>query len=88
MMIPIPKSGILRDASGLEEARLVPGVTGVEITAKINYPIETLPEGSSYLGFIFAHGTEPTAVEAALRRAHQTLSFRIDPVISLAAEGR
>jgi hypothetical protein len=36
-----------------------------------------LPEGASYLGFIFARGGDPAEVERALRRAHAKLSFRI-----------
>jgi biotin carboxylase len=79
MMIPIPHAGILRDYGGLEEARAVPGVEGVEITAKRHYPLVPLPEGASYLGFIFAHGDTPAEVEAALREAHRRLSFDIRP---------
>ena len=46
-----------------------------------------LPEGASYLGFIFARGDEPDAVEDALRAAHARLSFRIEPAITLMAVG-
>ena len=59
MMIPIPKGGILRGVAGVDEARAVPGVTGIEITAPCNQPIAPLPEGASYLGFIFAKGETP-----------------------------
>jgi len=89
MMIPIPKAGILRGCSGIEEALAVPGVTGVEITAKQHYPITPLPEGSAYLGFIFAKGNTPAQVEAAIREAHGRLSFRIGavlPVLGIAAQ--
>jgi biotin carboxylase len=79
MMIPIPRAGILRDYSGVEEARAEPGVEGVEITAKRHYPLVPLPEGASYLGFIFARGDTPEEVEAALRAAHGRLSFDIRP---------
>jgi biotin carboxylase len=81
MMIPIPKAGILGNYSGVEEARAVPGVEGVEITAKRHYPLVPLPEGASYLGFIFARGDTPAEVEAALRAAHGRLSFDIRPEI-------
>lgn len=83
MMIPIPRGGILRDVSGIEAASDVPGVTGIDITAPLHQPLVPLPEGASYLGFIFAQGTAPESVEAALRRAHAALRFRIDPAISL-----
>ena len=36
-----------------------------------------LPEGASYLGFIFARGESPAEVEAALRQSHADLRFRI-----------
>src|SRR5918993_1066362 len=87
MMIPIPKGGILREVSGREEAALVPGVTGVEITAPLNQPLTPLPEGASYLGFIFARGESPEAAEQALPAAHARLSFRIEPAITLVAVG-
>jgi biotin carboxylase len=87
MMIPIPKGGILREVLGREEAAVVPGVTGVEITAPLNQPLTPLPEGASYLGFIFARSETPEAAERALRDAHSRLSFRIEPAISLLAVG-
>ena len=77
MMIPIPKRGIFVECSGMEEALAVPGIDSIEITAKPNYPIIPLPEGESYLGFIFARGDSPEAVEAALRTAHKRLRFEI-----------
>ncbi|MFO7270947.1 MAG: phosphoribosylglycinamide synthetase, partial [Sphaerobacter thermophilus] len=83
MMIPIPASGILRRVDGVEEASKVPGITGVEITARLNHPIAALPEGASYLGFIFARAETPVAVEAALREAHGRLRIRITPEIRL-----
>jgi biotin carboxylase len=77
MMIPIPSAGILKAVHGIEEARQVPLITGVEITAKLNYPLVPLPEGASYLGFIFASGKTPAEVEAAIRQAHARLRFEI-----------
>ncbi len=84
MMIPIPKGGILREVTGVDEARAVPGVTGIEITAPCNQPIVPLPEGESYLGFIFAEGATAADADRALREAHEMLAFRIDPMIPLA----
>jgi biotin carboxylase len=85
MMIPIPGEGILRGVAGLEQAQAVPGVEEIEITARPHYPIVPLPEGESYLGFIFARGATPAKVEAALREAHSVLHFKITPGISLLA---
>jgi hypothetical protein len=41
--------------------------------------IAAWPEGSSYLGFIFATGSQPEEVERALRSAHEKLKFSITP---------
>ncbi len=81
MMIPIPEAGLLRDVAGMEEAVAVPLIERIEITARLNYPLVPLPEGDSYLGFIFAHGDTPEAVEDALRRAHGCMRFTIDPLL-------
>lgn len=83
MMIPIPRGGMLRGVRGLEEAQAVPHVTGVEITAKPHTEVVPLPEGSSYLGFIFARADDPATAEAALREAHARLRFDIAPVLRL-----
>ncbi len=83
MMIPIPGEGLLRGVTGVDEAKAVIGIEDVQITARLNYPIVPLPEGESYLGFIFARADTPAEVEAALREAHSKLNFKIDPVIQL-----
>ena len=83
MMIPIPGAGLLRRVDGVAESAAVPGVEEVDITAQLNYPIVPLPEGDSYLGFIFARGVTPGEVEAALRAAHSRLRFEIKPSIPL-----
>jgi biotin carboxylase len=83
MMIPIPGEGILKDVTGVAEAKAVPGIEAVEITAKLHYPLVPLPEGDSYLGFIFAYGATADEVETALRTAHGKLDFKIQPSIPL-----
>jgi biotin carboxylase len=77
MMIPIPKGGIYQGVAGVAEARQVAGIEDVIITAKEGQQILPLPEGASYLGFIFARGGLPDQVEAALREAHGRLRFEI-----------
>jgi carbamoylphosphate synthase large subunit len=77
MMIPVPKSGVLERVEGVEAARGVAGITDVEITARVHDFIASWPEGSSYLGFLFARGVGAEAVEKALRRAHGELKFAI-----------
>jgi biotin carboxylase len=77
MMIPIPCAGIYADVAGVDDARAVQGVDDVIVTAKVGQLLTPLPEGASYLGFIFARGAHPAEVERALRLAHAKLSFRI-----------
>jgi carbamoylphosphate synthase large subunit len=86
MMIQIPRRGIYRRVEGLAAAQDVIGVGEVKITAKPDAPIVPLPEGRSYLGFIFANATEPLAVDQALREAHSHLHFVIDREVALAPE--
>jgi biotin carboxylase len=83
MMIPIPRGGLLRGVEGEVEARRMPLIEGLEITARLNQPLVPLPEGDSYLGFLFARGERPSDVEAALRAAHAQLRFEIVAEIPL-----
>ncbi len=77
MMIPIPTAGMLKAVHGIEEARATPNISGVEITARLNHTLVPLPEGASYLGFIFARADTPAVVEEAIRQAHRCLRFDI-----------
>jgi biotin carboxylase len=79
MMIPIPRAGRLEEVRGLDEARAVPGVVDVVISAHTGQRLVPLPEGSRYLGFVFSRAADPAAAEAALRRAHAKLVFEIRP---------
>jgi len=79
MMIPIPRGGVLEAVHGQEAARAVPGIDAVTITAHLGQELVPLPEGSRYLGFIFARAATPAAAEAALRDAHRRLAFDIAP---------
>ena len=79
LMIPVPKSGVLEEVKGLDEARAVKGITELEITARLHDYLAAWPEGSSYLGFLFAKGETPAYVEAALREGHRKLRIEITP---------
>jgi hypothetical protein len=79
LMIPVPTSGILEKVDGADEARAVAGVTELEITARWHDYIAAWPEGSSYLGFLFAGGETPAEVENALRKGHAKLNFKLTP---------
>ncbi|HLJ44927.1 MAG TPA: ATP-grasp domain-containing protein [Bryobacteraceae bacterium] len=71
MMIPIPREGVFVGVEG------VPDHPEVIITAKKGQKLVPLPEGNSYLGFIFANGESPGKVEQTLRRTHSLLRFDI-----------
>ena len=77
MMIPIPNAGILREVRGKTDAEQVADIEEVTISIPIGQEVLPLPEGSSYLGFIFARGSTPESVEASLREAHRRLEFVI-----------
>ena len=90
MMIPIAQAGIYEGVEGVQAAEETPGVEEVIITAKAEQKLVPLPEGASYLGFIFARAAAPELVESALRAAHAKLNFRIRtelPVISSRSAG-
>jgi biotin carboxylase len=79
MMIPVPKSGIFESVKGIEAALTTPSISDIEITARPHDPVIAWPEGSSYLGFIFAQADQPAEVESALRSAHAKLNFVLSP---------
>jgi biotin carboxylase len=90
MMVPIPRAGILRAVVGIEEAKAVPGIEELSITIRVGQEVVPLPEGSRYLGFIFARAQDPAGAESALREAHRRLRFDIDspPRVATGAGGR
>ncbi|MBI3263197.1 MAG: ATP-grasp domain-containing protein [Acidobacteria bacterium] len=78
MMMPIASAGIFRRVEGVDEARAVPAIEQIHITAKPDQKLVPLPEGASYLGFIFARAGTPEEVEHALRTAHGKLGVLMD----------
>jgi hypothetical protein len=85
MMIPIPRAGIYIDVSGLGQALQVAGIEDIVITAKPGQMMVPLPEGASYLGFIFARGSTADCVNSVLRQSHSLLQFSFAtslPVVS------
>lgn len=77
MMIPLPREGVYAGVEGIEQARSAADVEDIVITAKSGQRLIPLPEGNSYLGFIFARAGTPQAAERALRLAHERLRFEI-----------
>jgi biotin carboxylase len=80
LMIPIPQAGILRRVEGVLAAGRVPYIDDVIIDVREGNELVPLPEGGSYLGFIFAHAPTPAAAEAALRAAHACLRIVVAPL--------
>lgn len=87
MMMPIPRSGVLRKVTGLEAARAVAGIEEVTVAIAPGDSIRALPEGASYLGFIFARGTSPLEVERRLRASFAELRFELSPLLELLPKG-
>lgn len=75
MMIPVQRSGVFEKVEGIEEAKTIASITGIEITARLKDYVAAWPEGVSYLGFIFARAIRPQDAEAALRQAYARLHF-------------
>jgi biotin carboxylase len=81
MMIPVPRAGLYHGVSGVDRAEAVPGIEKAIVTAVEGQRIEPPPEGSTYMGFLFARGETPEQVEEALRRSHAELRFEIATVL-------
>ena len=75
MMIPVPRPGIYQGASGLTAAQAI--ADEVILTAKEGQRMQPLPEGNTYLGFLFVWDKSPAIVESRLRQAHEALQFHI-----------
>ena len=80
LMIPIPNAGILKRVEGLLEAQRIPFINELSIEVRDGYELVPLPEGNSYLGFIFAEAPTVNEVEKALRDAHACLKIVIAPL--------
>ncbi len=77
MMIPVPGSGVLEKVQGEDAARATRGISDLMITARLHDYIEAWPEGSSYLGFLFAKSQTAEGAAQALRAAHAKLRFTL-----------
>ena len=79
LMIPITGSGLLKRVEGLTDAMQVNYIKDIEIHIREGYELVPLPEGSSYLGFIFAQAPSYEKTFAALKTAYQKLRFVTQP---------
>ena len=84
LMIPIPRAGILRRIEGTAAARAVSGIEEVVISVRDGHELVPLPEGSSYLGFIYAVANSAAEAESVLREAHSHLNIVTAPLFKIA----
>jgi biotin carboxylase len=68
-MLAVPRSGRVVAIDGVEEARRLDGIAEVAIEVSIGEPVEALPFGGRYAGFVFARAATPEAVVATLAKA-------------------
>lgn len=84
-MIPVPHPGLFESVEGLEQAQNIPGITGITITASVDEPLEPLPEGNKYVGFVFAAADDATKVKSALAQAQGCLQVRLRRMLAPAS---
>ncbi len=84
LMLPIERAGTLRRVEGVVAANAVPGVEEVVIAVREGYELVPLPEGGSYLGFVFARAADAAGAERALRAAHRELKVVVAPAWRIA----
>lgn len=83
LMVPVPRSGVVRRVEGIGRARAVRGVEDVEIDIGTGEVITAWPEGGSYPGFIFSRGESPYDAEQSLRKAHAEIDIVVAPMIDV-----
>jgi len=79
LMIPVPEKGILKRVEGLLEASKIEFIEDINIQLREGYELIPLPEGNSYLGFVFAKAPSFEQVEMALRKAQACLNVVVAP---------
>ena len=87
LMIPTPGAGTLRRVEGVMAASRIPQIQEVSITVREGYELIPLPEGGTYLGFVFALGEDPAGVEASLRRAQEAIRVVLAPSLAVEVAG-
>jgi hypothetical protein len=83
LMLPITRAGILRRIEGITAARAVPWIEDILISRRDGYELVPLPEGNSYLGFMFARAPTAAQAESALRTAHACLKVVTAPLLRI-----
>jgi len=86
LMIPVTQSGILKRVEGLLEASKIEFIEDINIQLRDGYELVPLPEGNSYLGFVFAKAPSFKQVEQALREAYACLNVIVAPLWKLSKQ--
>ncbi|NNN19245.1 MAG: ATP-grasp domain-containing protein [Acidimicrobiaceae bacterium] len=76
-MIPVPRKGRLRQIKGIDNARSVKWITGIDMTYTANAEVAPIPYDAKYLGFIFSKAPTARIAVRALEEAHQKLEMDI-----------
>jgi biotin carboxylase len=84
LMIPIKERGLLRRVEGILAASKIEYIEDIEISIQEGYELIPLPEGDSYLGFIFARAPTPELADQALRKAYNALTIITSPLLHIA----
>jgi glutathione synthase/RimK-type ligase-like ATP-grasp enzyme len=79
LMLPIPMHGNLVSIDGVDDALETPGITEFDQSIANGRTVVPLPEGDRYLGFLFANGESPDAVERSLRESADELVVTVEP---------
>lgn len=81
MMLPIPGEGRLKAVRNIEQARRVPGIQDVIITAAPGDVIIPFPEQNCYIGFLTASADTPEAAAQALATAASEIQLDLEPLV-------
>lgn len=68
-MISAQEKGVIKAIEGVDMARQVESVTGVNITTFPGAEVAPVPDGSRYIGFVFARDSSRTKLIDSLRKA-------------------
>lgn len=83
LMLPTGKAGVLRRVEGIMAAQQVEGIHELVLSVREGHRLVPLPEGASYLGFMYALADSPEQVERALREAHAKINVVVVPLFEI-----
>jgi biotin carboxylase len=83
LMLPTNEAGVLRRVEGALAVKQIPEVKEFVLSVREGHRLVPLPEGSSYLGFMYALADTPEQVEQALRKAHDKINVVVAPLFEI-----